>query len=275
MKTFALLTALVAVPALAHADAAASYKDALTGYAATDNPHDCLYAYGKLHELSVPDTATVSFADPPQMKTLTAGTHTIAEVRDACQRAQTLADAVTAARGCLDKADTVKQEPSAQLEKDYGGAGMIREGKAWLAAIDAAGAKDSDTLDFQSAKRTFGDARAICNAYIAFGGKLEQVGAADAAAKAKAMEEKYTSAGVAGDKLKLFLEYDDVYWRTAPKCETEDDPKKLARAKALFQWLDNADGTVTIRKYQFAGNKVAKISNQTFTTADKAYKGCR
>lgn len=58
-------------------------------------------------------------------------------------------------------------------------------------------------------------------------------------------------------------------------CEKIDDVAVLAKATVLFQWLENANGTHTIRKYVFAGNAVKGKSDKTFRTEAAAYAGCR
>ncbi|HTJ41889.1 MAG TPA: hypothetical protein VL463_07315, partial [Kofleriaceae bacterium] len=256
------------------ADDVQDHKEALQNHAwGADHARDCLSDYQWLHDHGVADTDTIHFDSALKTAGLPAGTHSLAEIHDGCARAQRKRDATAAARSCMATAKEVAEEPTADHAQYGSGEARLRDAQEWLAALAGVDAGDTFPLDDHDA--SFGDARKACDAYVAWSKRLAQATAADDAAKAKAREAKYTSVGVGGEKLKLFLEYDDVYWRTSPKCETEDDPKQLAKAKQLFQWLDNADGTVTIRKYQFAGNKVAKISNKTFTTAEKAYKGCK
>ncbi|HLL23716.1 MAG TPA: hypothetical protein VK427_16370, partial [Kofleriaceae bacterium] len=85
----------------------------------------------------------------------------------------------------------------------------------------------------------------------------------------------YKALGVAGAKLELFLEYDTVYWRGGANCQVISDLERVAKVKALFHWLENPDGTHTIRKYTFNGNKVGRPISKTFTTAGAAQRGCK
>ncbi len=107
---------------------------------------------------------------------------------------------------------------------------------------------------------------AAAEAYVA---KVKEV----RAAKAAEISAKYEKLGVKGDRLALFIEYDNVYFR-GKKCEIIDDIKKLVKAKYVYQWLENSDYTHTIRKYTFKGDKY-KVSEKTYNTEAKAYKGCK
>ncbi len=62
-------------------------------------------------------------------------------------------------------------------------------------------------------------------------------------------------------------------WRNT-KCEKTDDVAELAKAKVLIHWLENANGTHTIRHYTFNGNKVSK-TEKSYITEAAATKGCR
>jgi hypothetical protein len=79
----------------------------------------------------------------------------------------------------------------------------------------------------------------------------------------------YVAAGIGGKKLDLMIQYDGVYWRL-PGGERTDDPKTLAAATTLFHWLeadDREDGNYvihTIRKFQFKGNDLVKVSEKTY-----------
>jgi hypothetical protein len=73
----------------------------------------------------------------------------------------------------------------------------------------------------------------------------------------------YKAAGMGGDKLELMIAYDGVYWRGVGG-DVVSDPTKLARATVLFHWLEDAQGTHTIRRYQFSGNKLVKKSEKTY-----------
>lgn len=88
----------------------------------------------------------------------------------------------------------------------------------------------------------------------------------DAKAAAK---ERYAKFGAAGDRLEWLSYYDSdakgSTWYT-PGCKPLDDPKKLAKAPVLMKWWTADDGSVTIRRFQFKGNKLAKDTSRTFLT---------
>jgi len=149
---------------------------------------------------------------------------------------------------------------------------------ACIKAIDgalAAGADATATITIDGEAITLPAAKTTwCQALIDW---TSQFGAATDKAKADAeaaVRAKYTKHKIGGDRLKLMVEYDDVSWRVAG-CAVEDDVAKLKKAGALFQWLENSDGTHTIRKYTFSGDKLIKTTNRTFTTEEAAYRGCR
>jgi hypothetical protein len=164
---------------------------------------------------------------------------------------------------------------------DFGdgmGQGFVDDGKACHAATDAAiaaGAPDDVAVVIDGVSRTLAQGKVeICDAMVAFGQRLiGDIAAAHAAARAE-IAAKYEAVGVKGQRLELFIEYDDVYWR-GKGCERITDLKKLARAKVLFHWLENSDGTHTIRKYTFKGNKVKSIKDRTYATEARAWKGCK
>jgi hypothetical protein len=63
--------------------------------------------------------------------------------------------------------------------------------------------------------------------------------------------------------------------RASPRSRAPAAISPHAAAKVLFHWLENADGSHTIRKYSFKGHKLARISEKTYSKAAKAYKGCK
>jgi hypothetical protein len=79
----------------------------------------------------------------------------------------------------------------------------------------------------------------------------------------------YVAAGIAGQKLDLIVSYEGVYWRL-PGGGRTDDPKKLAKANVLFQWLESQDPDDprytlnTIRRYQFDGNDLENVSEKRY-----------
>jgi hypothetical protein len=156
---------------------------------------------------------------------------------------------------------------------------FIKDGKECLEITDKAikaGAPADLKVKIFSDQLTLAEGRTkVCQGMIDWATQL-RVKIKDAK---KADREKraapYKALGVDGKKLELFLEYDDVYWRGGANCQRIDDLKVLAKAKVLFHWLENADGTHTIRKYTFDGNKVSGPVSKTFKTAGAAQAGCR
>jgi len=77
----------------------------------------------------------------------------------------------------------------------------------------------------------------------------------------------YVAAGIGGDKLALIAKYEGVAWRLRGGART-DDPKRLAQADVLFQWLEAPDRDDpryvihTIRAYRFRGNTLAGTSEK-------------
>lgn len=168
---------------------------------------------------------------------------------------------------------------TAESAKDYSpGAGKseIASGRECLAGIEQAlkdGVPANTKIMLRKGETTLGEARPFCQFQIDDGTALDALLTEAHKAMRAEIAKKYEDAGVSGAKLELFIEYDDVRWR-GKKCEFVEDIKALAKAKTLFQWLENPDGTHTIRKYQFAGNKVKKVSDKVYKTEAKAYKGC-
>lgn len=114
--------------------------------------------------------------------------------------------------------------------------------------------------------KTFGEVRAkICDGLDKATSNLaEGISAAN-----EAIRKKYAAAGIAGKKLDLMVQYDGVYWRL-PGGKRTDDPKKLAAAPVLFQWLEGEDRDDpryvihTIRKYRFKGDKLLGTTEKTY-----------
>lgn len=98
-------------------------------------------------------------------------------------------------------------------------------------------------------------------------------------AQKAAARQRYAQHGAAGDRLEWLAYYDSdakgATWYT-PGCKAVDDPRKLAKAPVLMQWWTANDGTVTIRRFQFKGNKLVKDTSKTFLTeALASASGCK
>ncbi len=156
--------------------------------------------------------------------------------------------------------------------------GAAEAGRSCGAAVDAAlagGVPADAKVKVVADEVTLADGKQkYCDALIAWS---KSYGERSKQAKAEgdaAVREKYAQHGVKGDRLRLFMEYDDVYWR-GKGCEIVDDRAALAKAAVLFHWLENSDGTHTIRRYQLKGPKLVKTTNKTYKTEAAAYRGCK
>jgi hypothetical protein len=166
-----------------------------------------------------------------------------------------------------------------ELGKDVG-ASLAKSGQECAAQVDAAIAAGADesrsfaVTDATTITTLSAGRKEYCETLIAFGKKLgvEVKQAHDA--RAKEIAAKYTKHGVKGAKLELFVEYDGTYWR-GKRCEIVDDVKKLAKAKKLYQWLEHSDGSITIRRYDFKGNKIKKVTDKAFWSQAKAAAYCK
>jgi hypothetical protein len=159
------------------------------------------------------------------------------------------------------------------------GDAFIAEGKKCLEVTDAAlkaGAPPDHKVKIKDEVMSITEGRAkVCEAYLVWANEMKvKIRAAHREDREK-RAEPYKKLGVAGEKLELFIEYDDVYWRGGANCQVISDVKAVAKAKVLFHWLENSDGTHTIRKYTFNGNKVGAPITKTFKDAGAAQRGCK
>lgn len=154
---------------------------------------------------------------------------------------------------------------------------MVTDAASWatrckdsLAAEQASGATSID-VDGQTISLT--DAGAMC-------GVLDQYAQQRKAAwqaRIDLLGPKYKAAGIKGDRLELFVYYESVGddWYLAGCKKTVKDPKGLARARVLFQWLGSEDaGDIMVRRFAFSGDKVS-ITDAHYDTEARAYAGCR
>ncbi len=151
------------------------------------------------------------------------------------------------------------------------GAGAYDLGRAKTCAADVAKEKAAGAtkLDWKGTSYDLSDAEALCAAVGAWGEYMNKSGEANF----EKVAPKYRALGVDGDRLRLFVEYENVSFR-GKRCEIIDGLEVLAKQKYVHQWLENADGTHTIRTYTFKGNKYS-VKDKTFLTEAKAYKGCK
>jgi hypothetical protein len=156
---------------------------------------------------------------------------------------------------------------------------LADQGKACVKATDAAIAAGAPS-DW---KTTIGDRRVslaegkteICQAVIDLGASFAGKTGAQDRAKEDEIRQRYVKAGIKGARLELFVKYDNTRWMAKGCKIIYDDLKVLKKATALFQWWENADGSHTIRKYTFKGDKVTSVKDKTFATSAKASKGCK
>jgi hypothetical protein len=156
------------------------------------------------------------------------------------------------------------------------GDSTVSMGKDCIETIDSmikAGAAPTSKLKIDGGEATLEDLKKTCQAAIEYGTAFNGFIAEEQKAKLAEKAKKYEAAGIKGARLALFIEYDDVYWRNT-KCEKTDDVAELAKAKVLIHWLENSDGTQTIRRYTFNGDKVSK-TEKNYITESAAQRGCR
>jgi hypothetical protein len=112
-----------------------------------------------------------------------------------------------------------------------------------------------------------------CQAQIDWANKMKIEVPAISKERAKKVEGKFKKVGIKGKRLELFAYYDMEWYLPGCKSST-DDPKKLKKAKKLFQWLTASDGQITIRKYTFKGDNYSTSEKTTYNET-QAYKLCR
>jgi hypothetical protein len=145
----------------------------------------------------------------------------------------------------------------------------LKGSKTCAAAVAKEKANGATEIKWKDASVAIADAEALCDVLAKWGEHLNASGEANF----EKVAPKYRELGIDGDRLRLFVEYDDVSFR-GKKCAIIEDLPALAKAKYVYQWLENSDGTHTIRKYTFKKNKY-KVSEKTYKTEAKAYKGCK
>jgi hypothetical protein len=212
------------------------------------------------------------------MKILTATALLLAAAGTA--HADALSDAQKAIRDASGELYYKTKPPTAETlaEGDIDGDGerFVERGKACLTTVDAAiAAHGADAkVDIRGEKWTLGDGRTHCQALIDYGTALEPLIDGREEAARKALYGKYEALGVKGDRLELFAYYDGTSWYMKGCQYTVDEIEDIVKAKVLFHWLDNSDGTITIRKYTFKKNTY-KVKEKTVAKLAQAYKACR
>jgi hypothetical protein len=154
---------------------------------------------------------------------------------------------------------------------------LVPKAEGCVKAIDAAlaaGVSDTTKVRGPAGEVTMAEARPRCVKLVEAAKEFEAKVTGREEEKRKKALAKYQAVGIKGKRLELFAYYDNIEWYYAGCQSSTDDPKKLKAAKALFQWLTDSNGVITIRKYSFSGDNY-KVSEKTFYTERAAYKGCR
>jgi hypothetical protein len=180
---------------------------------------------------------------------------------------------------------TVKT-PTVELVEPYPdgyGESIATLGRNCVAAIDAAvaaGAPASTSFDkkpygTERGTMTFAEARPLCEQVAAFGDAFEKLVDEREGALRAQIVAKYEAAGAKGERLAFLVEWDSVYFYRKGCQYVIEDAAELATAKVLFHWLENPDGTHTIRKYTLKGDKLKSTSEKTYDRVSKAHAGCK
>lgn len=151
--------------------------------------------------------------------------------------------------------------------------GYARSGDPAACRAAVAAAKQADpTMLAQGATKTYTIAEfetKVCDGLAAVMPTFLADARAALAKATEAAKAPYVAAGIGGKKLELLVQYQGVYWRLPGGTRT-DDPKRLAAAATLFQWLeapDPADAGYTIhtiRKYRFKGDDLLGVSEKQY-----------
>jgi hypothetical protein len=89
-------------------------------------------------------------------------------------------------------------------------------------------------------------------------------------------EKPFMDAGITGDRLSWFVYYGpgiEVWYLKG--CKGETSLAKIKKAKVLFQWLTDGNGVITIRRFAWKGDKLAKQTEKRYLTEKAAYRGCK
>lgn len=147
------------------------------------------------------------------------------------------------------------------------------DGAACLKALAEVQAQPGPVTSVAYASTTYplADAPAMCAALPAAADVL----AALYQQKHDEIAAKYKAVGIKGDRLELFIYYDYIEWYLPGCQDSTDEPARLKKAKALFQWLTDGDGNITVRKFTFSGDKY-KRSEKRFASYQEAaaYRAC-
>lgn len=161
------------------------------------------------------------------------------------------------------------QEPPDATVQLGDGDKYLAEAKACAAAVDGEARAGATTIELKKLSFTIAEAPALCELLRQWGEHQNAQGQVNF----ELIAPKYRAVGVGGERLKLFVENDGLYFR-GKRCEKIEEPRVLARSKKLFLWLENPDDTHTIRTYTFTGDRF-KVKDKTYLTEAAAYAGCK
>lgn len=135
---------------------------------------------------------------------------------------------------------------------------LLADGMPTAIAVDV-----SDRAPLRIAMK---DARTtICNPLAKIAATFAKDAKAAAAKRLAQIAAPYKAAGAKGDRLELLVDHVDyaMYGIGGGELTTA---KQLAKASVIFELLgpNTADGTYTLRRYQFRGNKLASTTSRTF-----------
>jgi len=145
------------------------------------------------------------------------------------------------------------------------------------AAVDA-GAPSDVAVSFRGTENlTLGEFETkICQPLIDWATRMSVEVPKLKKARLAEMAAVYKKAGAKGDKLEWLVDrgpgIDGWYLKG---CKEPKDVKQLVKASVWFQWFYPPDGGHMIRRIQFKGNKQVKVTERTYETEAKAYKGCK
>jgi hypothetical protein len=166
--------------------------------------------------------------------------------------------------------DTLAARPELDPRARLGDGDHDRDrAKACEAAVAAERATGATSLAWNGTTYDLAEAAELCKSLAAWSEHMNR----SAEANFEKVAPPYRALGIDGDRLRLFVQYANVSFR-GRGCEKIDDDAVLARQKYVYQWLENADGTHTIRKYTFKGNRYT-VSEKRYLTEARAYAGCK
>lgn len=234
----------------------------------------CTEIIGQLKALGVPPTENVFSRESFMLR----------KAPEKCARyagLQLLGEAFPAIKEARSNANIVKDKKPGDAGTTMWSTEGVKTGKACvdaLNAVEAKGAIMDVIIASPEPQLTGAQTRTFCEELIKASAALAGESKDADAAKKKKAHDRYAKAGARGDKLEWLVYYDpdgDGFTWYVPGCKATDDPRTLAKAKALTQLWENADGSWRVRKLTFKGHKKAKDVEREFDKKSDAYKFCK